>query len=277
MNNCNSTLEKHKSLSINCRGRLVDLDKPQIMGILNMTPDSFSDGGRYNSTDAAIFQTEKLIRDGATIIDVGAQSTRPKATFVSAQEEIFRLGNVISAIKKTFPEILISLDTFYGEVVRVGYNEGIDMVNDISAGRFDTTIWSEVAKTKLPYVLMHANPTYESMHDKVDYDDVMVMLNHFFSEKIEQLKIMGIIDVILDPGFGFSKSQRNQLQIVDELQYLGFGEYPILIGVSRKSFIYQPLGKKPLEIDAEVTELHQKLQQKGANIFRVHEPALLRF
>ncbi|QIG90997.1 dihydropteroate synthase [Chryseobacterium sp. POL2] len=247
------------------------------MGILNLTPDSFSDGGKFNNDNLALQHAEQLIKDGAEIIDIGAQSTRPNSTFLTAEEEIKRLGNIISSIKKEFPDILISLDTFYGKVIEYGYNEGIDIVNDISAGQFDDNMLTQVAKTELPYILMHINSSYEKMHEKPHYDDIILELNRFFFSKISELKNLGIKDIILDPGFGFSKTQENQLQIIDELEYIGFGDYPILIGISRKSFIYKPLGKTPLEVNNEMAELHQKLYQKGAKIFRVHEPALLRF
>lgn len=266
-----------KSFSINCNGRLIDLTKPKIMGILNVTPDSFSDGGRFNSEKNALQQVENLLKNGAEIIDIGAQSTRPTADYLSAEEEIERLGTIISSIKKEFPDTLVSLDTFFGKVVEFGYNEGIDIVNDISAGQFDNKMLESVARTGLPYILMHINPSYNEMHNKINHPDIIIELNRFFSEKIIELKALGIKDIILDPGFGFSKSQENQLQIINELEYIGFGEYPTLIGISRKSFIYQPLGKTPLEINTEVNILHQKLYEKGAKIFRVHQPELISF
>lgn len=273
----NSAFSADKQFSINCNGRLIDLSQPKIMGILNLTPDSFSDGGKFNSEKNALLHTEQLLKDGAHIIDIGAQSTRPNAEHISAQEEIKRIGNIISLIKKEFPEVLISLDTFYGEVVKFGYNEGIDIVNDISAGQFDDQMLTEVAKTGLPYVLMHINSSYDNMHNKPNSDDIILELNKFFSKKIDEINQLGIKDIILDPGFGFSKTQDNQLQIINELEYIGFGDFPILIGISRKSFIYKPLGKSPLEIQHEVEKIHQQLFEKGAKIFRVHEPALLKF
>ncbi|WP_300669000.1 dihydropteroate synthase [Soonwooa sp.] len=273
----NSAFSADKQFSINCNGRLIDLSQPKIMGILNLTPDSFSDGGKFNSEKNALLQAEQLLKDNASIIDIGAQSTRPNAEHISAKEEINRIGNTISLIKKEFPEALISLDTFYGEVVKFGYNEGIDIVNDISAGQFDDQMLNEVAKTGLPYILMHINSDYDKMHHKEHSDDIIIELNKFFSKKVNELNQLGIKDIILDPGFGFSKTQDNQLQIINELEYIGFGEFPILIGISRKSFIYKPLGKSPLEIQEEVAKIHQQLFEKGAKIFRVHEPALLKF
>lgn len=180
-------MENHSSVinnySINCNGRLVDLSSPKIMGILNLTPDSFSDGGNYNDEFSALKHTEKLLNDGAEILDLGPQSTRPNAEYLTANEEIKRLRNIISAIKKEFPESLISLDTFYAETVKFGFNEGIDLVNDISGGQFDSEMFETVAETKLPYVLMHVNPSYKTMHDKISYDDITLSINRYFQKK----------------------------------------------------------------------------------------------
>ena len=265
-----------KFFSINCNGRLIDLSKPKLMGILNLTPDSFSDGGKFNNEKSALQQAEKLLKNGAYIIDIGAQSTRPSAEFLKADEEIRRIGNVISLIKKEFPESLISLDTFYSDVVNFGYDEGIDIVNDISAGQFDSELWDTVAKTGLPYILMHINPTYESMHEKIKFDDIIISINRFFSEKVNLLKQKGIKDIILDPGFGFGKTVEDQYQMIDKFEYIGFGEFPILAGISKKSFIYKPLGKQPNEVEKETLDLHLKLIEKGAKIIRLHNPETLK-
>lgn len=261
------------NFSINCNGRLVDLNTPKIMGILNLTPDSFSDGGKFNDEKSALLQAEKMIKEGADFIDIGAQSTRPNAEFLSAKEEILRIGNVISLIKKEFPETLISLDTFYSEVVKFGFDEGIDVVNDISGGDFDDNLLKTVAETKLPYILMHSNSTYQNMHEKIQYEDIIVSLNYSFSKKINELQKLGIDDVILDPGFGFGKTIEDQYKMIDEVQHIGFGKYPLLIGISRKSFIYKPLGKHPTEINEETQNLHRKVLEKGAKILRVHDVA----
>lgn len=259
--------------SINCNGKLIDLSTPKIMGILNLTPDSFSDGGKFNNEKSALLQAEKLIKDGADFIDIGAQSTRPNAEFLSAEEEIRRIGSVISLLKKEFPETLISLDTFYAEVLKFGYNEGLDVVNDISGGDFDENLLKTVAETKLPYILMHSNSSYQNMHEKIQYDDIIVHLNYYFSKKINELKQLGIKDIILDPGFGFGKTVEDQYKMIEEVEHLGFGRFPLLIGISRKSFIYKPLNKKPLEIREETQILHQKVLEKGAKILRVHDVA----
>ena len=264
---------QHTHFSINCSGRLVDLNTPKIMGILNLTPDSFSDGGKFNNEKSALLHAEKLLKEGADFIDIGAQSTRPNAEYLSAEEEIRRIGNMISLIKKEFPEALISIDTFYADVVKFGYNEGMDVVNDISGGYFDENLLKTVAETKLPYILMHSNTSYATMHEKIHYDDITMSVNYYFSEKVNQLQKLGIHDIILDPGFGFGKTVEDQYKMIEEVEHLGFGRFPLLIGISRKSFIYKPLNKKPLEISEETQILHRKVLEKGAKILRVHDVA----
>lgn len=264
---------QHTNFSINCNGRLVDLNTPKIMGILNLTPDSSSDGGKFNNEKSALLHAEKMIKEGADFIDIGAQSTRQNAEYLSAEEEIRRIGNVISLIKKEFSESLISLDTFYAEVVKFGFDEGIDLVNDISGGDFDENLLKTVAETKLPYILMHSNTSYATMHEKIRYDDITMSVNYYFSEKINQLQKLGIHDIILDPGFGFGKTVEDQYKMIEEVEDLGFGRFPLLIGISRKSFIYKPLNKKPLEIGEETQKLHRKVLEKGAKILRVHDVA----
>ncbi|WP_417430504.1 dihydropteroate synthase [Halpernia sp.] len=259
--------------SVNCNGKLVDLNQPKIMGILNLTPDSFSDGGEFFDEKSALKQVEKMISEGADFIDIGGQSTRPNAEFISAKIEIERIGNLISKTKKEFPEILLSLDTFYSEVVEFGFNEGIDLVNDISAGNYDSQLLATVGKLKLPYVLMHNHSEYSKMHEKIEHQDLVLTLNYFFSEKILELQSYGITDYILDPGFGFGKTAEQQFQLIDELEYLNFALNPLLIGISRKSFIYKSLNKSPLEINEETQKLHLKCLEKGAKILRVHDVA----
>ncbi len=257
--------------SINCRGKLIDLSTPKIMGILNITPDSFSDGGNFLTEKNALLQVEKMVSEGADLIDIGAQSTRPKAELLSAKTEILRLGKIISAIKRELPETIISLDTFYSEVVRFGFEEGIDLVNDISGGNFDSEMFKTVAKLQLPYVLMHVNPTYDSMHEKLISEDLILKINYYFSEKIQQLQTLGVKDLILDPGFGFGKTVEQQFQMMEEFQYFNFGKQSLLAGISRKSFIYKSLGKLPTEINTETQKFHLKLLEKGAKILRVHD------
>lgn len=259
--------------SMNCNGKLISLSEPKIMGILNLTPDSFSDGGKFNNEKSALQHAEKLLKEGAEIIDIGPQSTRPKAEFLKADEEIKRIGNIISSIKKEFPEALVSLDTFYAETVKFGYDEGIDLINDISGGQYDDKMFDTVAETKLPYILMHVNPSYETMHDKMKFTDITLAVNRYFSEKTAVLLEKGVKDIILDPGFGFGKTVEDQMKMIDEVKYLGFERFPLLIGISRKSFIYKPLGKSSLDINEETQKLHMKVLQQGAKILRVHDVA----
>jgi len=259
--------------SINCNGRIVDLTIPKIMGILNLTPDSFSDGGKFNDEKTALEHTEKLLKEGAEIIDIGPQSTRPHAEFLTSKEEILRIGKLISQIKKEFPEALISLDTFYSETVKFGFDEGIDLINDISGGQFDHNMFDIVSATGLPYILMHINPSYERMHDKTKFEDITLEVNRYFSEKTHELLQKGVRDIILDPGFGFGKTVEDQMKLIGEVEYLEFGRFPLLIGISRKSFIYRPLGKTPLDINEETQKLHMKVLKQGAKILRVHDVA----
>lgn len=262
-----------QTYSINCNGRLVQLDIPKIMGILNLTPDSFSDGGTFNNEKSALKHTEKLLKEGASIIDLGPQSTRPNAEFLTSDEEIARLGNIISMIKREFPEALISLDTFYSETVKFGFNEGIDLINDISGGQYDEKMFDTAAETGLPYILMHINPSYETMHDKIKYEDITLEVNRYFSQKTNELLQKGVKDIILDPGFGFGKTVDDQMKMIGETEYLGFERFPLLIGISRKSFIYKPLGKLPMDINEETQKLHRKVLEQGAKILRVHDVA----
>jgi dihydropteroate synthase len=256
---------------LNCKGNLLSLQIPKIMGILNLTPDSFSDGGLFFNEKNAMLQVERMVKDGVDIIDIGAQSSRPNATKVSATEEIKRLGKSISLIKKEFPDILISLDSFLSEVVKFGADQGIDWVNDISGGQYDENMLQMVAALQLPYVLMHTNPEYQQMHSLHISDDVVEEVNRYFSCKLLEINALGIKDVILDPGFGFGKTIEQNHQLLDELQYINFGKNPVLVGISRKSFIYKPLGKQPTEIGEETQLLHKKALQNGAKILRVHD------
>lgn len=266
-------MKNNISFSINCRGRLLELDTPKVMGILNLTPDSFSDGGLFNSEKNALLQVEKMLKEGADIIDIGAQSTRPNAEYLDDNTEIQRLKNILPAVRKEFPEAIISLDTFHSEVVYFGYNEGIDIINDISGGQYDANMFPMAGKTQLPYILTHSNSSYNKMHEAISYEDIILYLNQFFSKKIAELLSFGVKDIILDPGFGFGKTIEEQYQISDELEHILFGEYPILVGISRKSFIYKPLNKTPHDINEETQVLHLKMLQKGAKILRVHDVA----
>lgn len=271
---CETSLTKSQSsFTINCNGRLIDLTVPKIMGILNVTPDSFSDGGKFNTDKNALLQAEKMVAQGAEIIDIGPQSTRLNSEFLDSKEEITRLGNNILSIKKEFPQILISVDTFWSETVKFAAGQGMDIINDISAGQYDEKMFETAAETGLPYILMHVNPDYHTMHNQIEYDDITISVNKFLSEKTQKLLSLGVKDIILDPGFGFGKTVESQHQLLNETEFVGFGKFPLLIGISRKSFIYKPLGKSPLDINEETQKLHLKVLKKDAKILRVHDVA----
>lgn len=259
--------------TVNCRGKIYDFSAPKIMGILNLTPDSFSDGGNFNTEEKALQHAERMILEGAEIIDIGPQSTRPGATHFSAAEEIARIGKVISKIKAKFPETLVSVDTFYAETVQYCFDEGMDIINDISGGQYDEKMFETTAESGLPYILMHVNRTYENMHEKQLGENAVVEINRFFSEKIAALRKFGVKDIILDPGFGFGKTVEQQFEMIRDFEFFGFGKYPVLAGISRKSFIYKPLEKNPLDINDETQKLHLELLKKGAKILRVHDVA----
>lgn len=250
---------------------LMDLSRPRILGILNLTPDSFSDGGQLDNRDKLLKRAEEMIHEGVDILDIGAQSTRPGADLLSADEEIERLGENIHLLRVNFPEIPISIDTFYGKVVRHAADQGAAMANDISGGQFDPNLWSVVADTGMAYVLMHCPSEYKKMHEKKIEGDVLLDINYYFSEKVSQLLNIGITDILLDPGFGFGKTVEQQVRMLENLENLGYQGYPLFVGVSRKSFIYKPLGLQPHEIGKQTQEIHLKLLNKGARILRVHD------
>ncbi len=257
--------------SINCQGRLISLETPKLMGIVNVTPDSFSDAGAFKTQTLALKQAEKLITEGASIIDLGPQSTRPGATLLSSDQEIERLGTLISQLKKEFPDVLISVDSFWSKTLRFGHDQGMDLVNDISAGQYDPALFQTVADLKIPYILMHVNSSYETMHDKTPDPEITTTVNRFLMNKARELTLLGVNDILLDPGFGFGKTQSDQEMLLESVGLLGFGNHPLLIGISRKSFIYKPLGKSPLEVDKQTQALHLKVLKQGAKILRVHD------
>ncbi|MFM8597092.1 MAG: dihydropteroate synthase, partial [Flavobacteriales bacterium] len=261
-----------RSRFVNIKGQLYDFAQPKIMGILNITPDSFYEESRVQSTDELLTRAAALIEQGCDIIDIGASSTRPGAAVLTADQEIERLGTCISQLKKAFPTTLISLDTYFSEVAQYGIEEGCDLINDISAGQFDPKLWDVVAAAQLPYILTYnranANNQAESyLKNKGILSDAL----SFLSEKIQLLQEKGITDVILDPGFGFGKTLEENHQLLQQLEHLQILGCPLLIGVSRKSMI-----TKKLNIDASAalngtSILNTIAYTKGASIFRVHD------
>jgi dihydropteroate synthase len=258
-------------MTLNCKGNLVDLSTPKIMGILNCTPDSFFDGGKYKSEKEIINQIEKMLFEGASFIDVGAYSSKPGADFVSETEETNRLFPVIDLILKYFPKTLLSVDTFRSTVAKKAIENGAALINDISAGTLDPNMMSTVANLQVPYIMMHLKGTPQTMHNFTNYDNVVKEILFYFSEKTNLAKKNGINDIIVDPGFGFAKTLEQNFEILEKLALFQTLEYPLLVGVSRKSMVY-----KTLETDAQnslngTTALHAIALQKGAKILRVHD------
>ena len=258
-------------MTINCKGNLIDLSTPKIMGILNCTPDSFFDGGQYKNESDILHQVEKMLNDGATFIDVGAYSTKPGADFVSEEEELQRLLPIIDLVLKHFPETLISVDTFRSKVAQKAVENGVTMVNDISAGMLDKNMLETVAKLQVPYVMMHMRGNPQTKQTLTQYDDVVKEMMFYFSERISKARSFGLNDIIIDPGFGFAKTLEQNYEVLQKLDYFNILELPILVGVSRKTMIYKTLENSPQEALNGTTVLNTIALQKGANILRVHD------
>lgn len=254
---------------INCKGRLVDLSEPAVMGILNLTPDSFFDGGKHESN--YLFQVEKMLNEGAKIIDVGAMSSRPGSHFVSEEEECARLLEPITSICNRFPEALISVDTFRGRVAEEAIQRGAAMINDISAGSLDSSLFEVVARYRVPYILMHMQGTPMDMQSNPTYHNVTAELIQFFAQKIHDLRQLGLLDILIDPGFGFGKSLEHNYTLLKQLDLFQMLEQPMLVGVSRKSMVNKVLNTKAEEALNGTTALHMVALQKGATILRVHD------
>ncbi|WP_309613126.1 dihydropteroate synthase [Flavobacterium sp.] len=258
-------------MTINCLGKLIDLTSPKVMGILNVTPNSFYDGGKHSDDKSVLCQVEKMLTEGATFIDIGAYSSKPSAEFVSDDEEMERLIPVIQLVLKHFPETLISVDTFRAKVAKAGIENGACIINDISAGSLDTTMMETVAKLKVPYVMMHMKGNPQTMQSMANYENVTKEMLLYFSEKVALARSLGISDLLIDPGFGFAKTKQQNFEVLNNLELFQMLELPILVGVSRKSIIY-----KTLETSADAalngtTVLNTIALQKGAKILRVHD------
>jgi len=259
--------------TLNCSGKLISLQQPLIMGILNLTPDSFFDGGKHNSTEKALQQTEKMLAEGADIIDVGGYSTRPNAKDISEKEELNRVLPVIEAIKARFPECIISIDTFRASVAQRAVEAGASIVNDISGGQLDEKMFEAVAQMQVPYILMHSRGNPQTMSQLCHYENIFLEILHFFEQRIEKLTILGVKDVILDLGFGFAKTREQNFLLLKHLSYFQLLERPMLVGVSRKSMIYKTLGIEPSQALNGTTALNMFALTQGANLLRVHDVA----
>lgn len=257
--------------SINLKGQIMTFDRPIIMGILNVTPDSFFDGGQNNTIEQIIIQTRKLLEEGADIIDIGAYSSRPGAALISSQEELDRALPAVAALVSTFPDAILSIDTFRADVAEACIHAGVHLINDVSGGTIDPLMFETVAKLQVPYILMHMRGIPENMQQLTAYQDIVTDVATYFGQKIAALRKLGVKDIILDPGYGFAKTIEQNYELlhrVDELHYFGL---PILGGVSRKSMIYKKLGITPQETLNGTTALHTLLLSKGVQLLRVHD------
>ena len=257
--------------NMNCEGKLIDLSTPKIMGVLNVTPDSFFDGGQNNSISTALKQVEKMMNEGATFIDVGGYSSRPNASDVSIEDEIRRTSPIIASIKKQFPSALISIDTFRSEVAKEAVNSGACIINDISAGKLDDKMFEFIANVKKPYIVMHMRGNPQNMQSKTSYSNVANEVIKELSQTTKTLALKGVNDVIIDPGFGFSKTLNQNYMLLNNLESLQILERPILVGISRKSMIYNLLKNKPENALNGTTAINTIALLKGANILRVHD------
>lgn len=258
-------------MTINCKGKLIDLSTPKVMGILNVTPDSFYDGGRYKDGNSILIQVETMLNQGATFIDIGAYSSRPNADFVTENEELQRIVPIVELLVKHFPEIIISVDTFRSEVAKQTIKAGASLINDISAGFLDENMLETVANHSVPYIMMHMRGTPQTMQTLTDYDNLTKDVNFYFSERISKARALGIIDLILDPGFGFAKTTQQNFELLNQLELLNIADLPLLVGVSRKSMIYKTLDTTAQNALNGTTALHMIALQKGAKILRVHD------
>lgn len=256
---------------MNCKGEIIDLSTPKIMGILNITPNSFFDGGKYKNETELLDRVEKMLDEGATFIDVGAYSSKPNAEFVSEEEEISRIIPVINLLQKNFPNVLLSIDTFRSGVAERCIEKGAAIINDISAGKLDEKMLEIIAKFQVPYCMMHMKGTPQTMQTLTQYDDIIKEMLFYFSERIAVARSFGINDIIIDPGFGFAKTLDQNYEVIQKLELFQMLELPLLVGISRKSMIY-----KALDCSAETalngtTVLNTIALTKGAKILRVHD------
>ncbi len=257
--------------TINCKGTLIDLSTPKVMGILNITPDSFYDGGKLKDDKAILGQAEKMLNEGATFLDIGGYSSRPGAVDVSINEEISRVIPALELVLKHFPDTLISVDTFRSEVAQKSVEAGAALVNDISAGCLDEHMIPTIAKLQVPYVMMHMRGTPQTMNDYTEYEDVTLDVLRFFSERISSARNAGINDLIVDPGFGFAKTIPQNFELLSYLDLFKNLDIPLLVGLSRKSMIYKTLNTTPQQALNGTTALNSIALLKGASILRVHD------
>lgn len=257
---------------INIKGALMDLSTPQVMGILNITPDSFYAGSRNQTAQEISERANRILEEGASIIDIGAYSSRPNAENISPEEEMRRLRMALEILNKEHPDAIISVDTFRADVATMCVEEfGVAIINDIAAGEMDPHMFDTVARLNVPYIMMHMQGTPQTMQATPHYDNLIKEIFLYFAAKIEQLHAKGVKDIILDPGFGFGKTITHNYELLNQLQEFSLFEMPVLVGVSRKSMIYKLLGGTPFEALNGTTALNTISLLKGANILRVHD------
>jgi len=260
-----------KKVTINAGGQLIDLASPKVMGIINITPDSFYAGSRKQSVDVALQQAERMLNEGATFLDLGAYSSRPGAEDISVDEEKARLLPVLEAIVSSFPDAILSIDTFRSQVAEAAIEAGGHIINDISGGQLDANMFSAVARLQVPYILMHIKGNPKTMQQEAHYEDVFAEVYDYFVDKYHQLKQLGVHDVIIDPGFGFAKKREHSYALMKRLQDFYPLQLPVLAGVSRKTMIYGLLGITAEDALNGTTALNTIALTKGANILRVHD------
>lgn len=258
-------------MTLNCKGSLIDLRTPRVMGILNLTPDSFYDGGRYKDEAAVLAQVESMCAAGATFIDIGAYSSRPGAVPISEEEELKRLLPIVESVAKHFPKTLISIDTFRSKVAAESLERGAALINDIAAGGLDKEMLSTVARYQVPYIMMHLKGTPQSMQNEAVYTDLIQEMRYYFSKKIEEAVAEKVNDVIIDPGFGFAKTVAHNYTLLNHLDLFQSFGVPLLVGLSRKSMIYKLLKTTPQAALNGTTALHAMALAKGVHILRVHD------
>ena len=257
--------------TLNCKGRLLAIERPLVMGIINLTPDSFWEGSRFQEVDMILRQAEKMLTEGATFLDLGAQSTRPGSPRIEPDEELKRLMEPLKAIRERFPEAFLSVDTYHASVARSAVEAGASLVNDISGGSFDQQMISTVATLGVPFICMHVKGKPDNMHHNPQYDDVTREVLDYFIIKTAECKLAGIHDVIIDPGFGFSKTAAHNFELIKNLSVFQILQKPLLAGISRKSTIYKTLSVTAAEALNGTTVLNTICLLNGANILRVHD------
>ena len=258
-------------MTINCKGQLIDLSQPKVMGILNITPNSFYDGGKFTNEDEILSQVKKMLNDGASFIDVGAYSSKPGADFVSQEEEIGRIVPVIRLILQHYPDTLLSIDTFRSAVAKVALDNGAAMINDISGGQLDDGMLAVIAQYNVPYILMHMRGTPQTMQSLTNYEDIIKEMLFYFSNIVAKALSLGINDLVIDPGFGFAKTLDQNYEVLRNLELFQMLDLPILVGVSRKSMIYKVLDSNAKDALNGTTFLNGVALSKGASILRVHD------